>query len=178
MTTADFRGPLDLVDYDESWPARFVYYRDELAELLGDVALRIEHIGSTAVPGLAAKPVVDLLAGLESLDLMPQQIRAMEALGYEALGEYGLPGRLFFRKGSEPRTHHVHAVELGGDHWRRHLAVRDYLRAHPAEADAYAAEKRRVAAATSDRDEYSEGKAAFVQALERRALAWRDATQE
>ena len=141
-------------------------------------ARAVEHIGSTAVPGLAAKPVVDLLAGLESLDLAPEQIRAMEALGYEALGEYGLPGRLFFRKGSEPRTHHVHAVELGGEHWRRHLAVRDYLRAHRDEADAYAAEKRRVAAGASDRDEYTLGKAAFVEALEQRALAWRDATPE
>jgi GrpB-like predicted nucleotidyltransferase (UPF0157 family) len=124
------------------------------------------------VPGLAAKPVLDLLAGLDSLDVEPARIRAMEALGYEALGEYGLPRRLFFRKGRDARTHHVHAVEFGGPHWRRHLAVRDYLRAHPDEAAAYEGEKRRIAAHAADRDEYTTRKAPYVEALEARALAW------
>ena len=169
-------GPAALADPDPGWAEEGAREAAAVGRALD--ARAVEHVGSTAVPELAAKPVVDLLAGLDSLDLAPEQIRAMEALGYEALGEYGLPGRLFFRKGSEQRTHHVHAVELDGAHWRRHLAVRDYLRAHPDEADAYAAEKRRVASDTSHRDEYALGKAAFVDALEQRALAWRDATPE
>jgi NAD-dependent deacetylase len=169
-------GPAAMADPDPGWAEQGAREAVEVQKALG--ARVVEHVGSTAVPGLAAKPVLDLLAGLESLDLTSEHIRAMEALGYEALGEYGLPGRLFFRKGSEPRTHHVHAVELRGEHWRRHLAVRDYLRAHPDEAAAYEAEKRRIAAAASDRDEYALGKAGFVEALERRALAWREATMQ
>jgi GrpB-like predicted nucleotidyltransferase (UPF0157 family) len=123
------------------------------------------------VPGLAAKPVLDLLAGLHSVALQPEQIRAMEALGYECLGEFGLPGRIFFRKRPERRTHHVHAVEHGGEHWRRHLAVRDFLRAHPDEAERYAEVKRAAAVSAADRDTYWEAKAAYVEELERRALA-------
>jgi GrpB-like predicted nucleotidyltransferase (UPF0157 family) len=163
-------GPAEIADPDPAWAARADDEAARVQEALGAGA--VEHIGSTAVPGLAAKPVLDLLAGLESLELEPARIRAMEALGYEALGEYGLPGRLFFRKGREGRTHHVHAVVEGGEHWRRHVAVRDYLRAHPEEAAAYAAEKRRIAGAAADRDEYTEAKAAYVEALESRALAW------
>ena len=96
----------------------------------------------------------------------------MERLGYEYLGEHGLPGRLFFRKG-RPRSHHVHAVEFGGAHWERHLAVRDYLRAHPAEARRYGAFKRDLAAAVGgDRALYTGRKESYVADLERRALRW------
>jgi len=163
-------GPATLADPHPGWADEADGEAARVREALE--ARAVEHIGSTAVPGLAAKPVVDLLAGLDSLALDPERIRSMEALGYEALGEYGLPGRLFFRKGRDPRTHHVHAVVHGTDHWVRHLAVREYLRAHPAEAAAYAAEKCRIAADSSDRDRYTQEKAAFVEALEGRALAW------
>jgi len=162
--------PAVLADPDAGWAAEADAEATRVRAALD--ARAVEHIGSTAVPGLAAKPVVDLLAGLDSLALAPERIRGMEALGYEALGEYGLPGRLFFRKGDEPRTHHVHAVEFGGPQWRRHLVVRDFLRAHPDEADAYAAEKRRAAAASADLDAYTDAKAGYVETLERRALAW------
>jgi NAD-dependent deacetylase len=163
-------GPASLAEPDPGWAGDADEEAARVREALG--ARAVEHIGSTSVPGLAAKPVLDLLAGLDSLDVEPARIRAMEALGYEALGEYGLPRRLFFRKGRDARTHHVHAVEFGGPHWRRHLAVRDYLRAHPDEAAAYEAEKRRIAAHAADRDEYTTRKAPYVEALEARALAW------
>jgi len=139
-------------------------------EALGAVV--VEHIGSTAVPGLLAKPIIDLLAGLSPLDVGPG-VAAMEALGYEYLGEYGIPGREFFRKGGEQRTHHVHAVELGGAHWVRHVAFRDYLRAHPDEAARYGAAKVEAAAAVGeDWEGYWEVKEPVATEIQTRALAW------
>ena len=162
---------VEIQPYDPAWALRAAEEGERVRDALG--AESVEHIGSTAVPGLAAKPIVDFLAGLRSLELSSERISAMERLGYEFLGEYGLPGRLYFRKGA-PRTFHVHAVEVGGDHWERHLAVRDYLRGHPSEAEGYAAEKRRAAEASGgDWETYCDEKAAYVEALERRALAWR-----
>ena len=164
--------PARLVDYDPGWPAAFESERAHVAEALGDLALEIQHMGSTAVPGLAAKPVLDLLAGLRTLGLPPERIAAVERLGYEYKGEYGLPGRLFFRKGGGRRTHHLHAVKHGSELWRRHLAFRDYLRAHPDEAERYAAEKRRAAARDLTAPEYWEVKKPHVDALLHRAWAW------
>ena len=164
--------PFEVVDPDPGWRLAFEAERERVAAALGETVVEIEHIGSTAVPGLAAKPVVDLLLGLRSLQLEPAQVTAMERLGYEYLGEYGLPGRLFFRKGGAQRTHHVHAVEHGGEMWHRHRAFRDYLGAHPDEAAAYDADKRRAAAAAATRDEYWEAKQPYVDALFDRAWSW------
>jgi GrpB-like predicted nucleotidyltransferase (UPF0157 family) len=163
--------PATVVESDGGWPAAAAAEAKQVARALSAAA--VEHVGSTAVAGLAAKPVLDLLAGLRTLDLEPAQIDAMARLGYEYVGEYGLPGRLFFRKGGARRTHHVHAVAHDGEHWRRHLAFRDYLRAHPAEAEAYAREKRRAASAAPTAAEYWEAKQPYVEALAARALAWR-----
>ncbi len=163
-------GGVRLEPYDPGWPRRAAEEIELVCDALAAVA--VEHVGSTAVPGLDGKPIVDLLAGLGSLELSAEQLRAMDALGYECLGEYGIPGRIYFRKGV-PRTHHVHAVAIEGGHWARHLAVRDYLRHDPAEAALYGAEKRRaLAAAGGDWEAYCDEKADYVEGLERRALAW------
>jgi len=160
---------VELAEHDPGWAAAAAEEAARVREALGAVA--VEHVGSTAVSGLVAKPVLDLLAGLERASVEPEQVRAMEALGYGCLGEFGLPGRIFFRKEEGGRrTHHVHAVEHGRGHWRRHVAVRDFLRAHPEEAARYAEVKRAAAASAADRDAYWEAKAAYVEALERRAL--------
>jgi NAD-dependent deacetylase len=161
------KPPVVLAEPDPTWPGLAAEEAERVRDALGAVA--VEHIGSTSVSGLAAKPILDLLAGLDPLDVPPERIHAMEALGYEALGEYGLPGRIYFRAPNR----HVHAVELGGDHWARHLAFRDYLRAHPHETAAYAAEKRRALEASGgDGDRYWAEKAPYVEAVEQRALAW------
>jgi GrpB-like predicted nucleotidyltransferase (UPF0157 family) len=160
-----------VVDWDPAWPVRAAEEAAAVAEALR--AVRVEHIGSTAVPGLSAKPVLDLLAGLRSLDLGPAELQGMQALGYEYLGEHGLPGRLFFRKSPERRTHHVHAVGLGGTEWRRHLAFRDYLRAHPDEAARYGEAKRALARAVQgDWEAYTDRKTGIASDLQTRALAW------
>ena len=169
----DSAEPVVVVQCDPAWPRLFEEERGRIEAALGDAAVAVEHIGSTAVPGLAAKPVIDVLAGLRTLDLTRAQIEAMASLGYEYLGELGIPGRLFFRKG-RPRSHHIHAVLFGSDLWERHLAFRDYLRAHPDEAEGYSAFKRRLTAEVEgDRDRYTVGKDAFAAALQARALMWR-----
>lgn len=132
-------------------------------------AVAIEHIGSTSVPDLCAKPIVDVLVGLRELELSDEQIAAMEGIGYTYLGEYGLPGRLFFRK--EPRTHHVHVVEHGGDHWERQLTFRDALRTDADERQRYDEFKRKLAAEGHTRDVYTELKTPFIREVEARARA-------
>jgi GrpB-like predicted nucleotidyltransferase (UPF0157 family) len=162
-----------VVDYDLGWPSLFEQESRRVAGALGEAVVAVEHIGSTSVPGLAAKPIVDMLAGLGTLALPSGAVDAMGELGYEFLGEKGIPGRLFFRKG-RPRTHHVHAVLMGSDLWDRHLAFRDYLRVHADEADDYAQFKRRlVHDVDGDRDRYVDGKEAYAAALERRARSWK-----
>jgi NAD-dependent deacetylase len=171
------RSPIVISDYDSSWPVLFREEAERVGEALGDLVVAVEHIGSTAVPGLAAKPVIDILAGLRSLEIGRARIAAMEVLGYEYLGELGLPGRYYFRKGEAGSTHHVHAVEWDADQWHRHLAFRDYLRAHPDEALRYADAKRRLAAEVGhDWYEYVERKNAVVDELFPRAWRWYEAT--
>jgi GrpB-like predicted nucleotidyltransferase (UPF0157 family) len=160
-----------LVEHDPHWAGLALAEAALIRKALG--AVEVEHIGSTAVPGLSAKPVLDLLAGLRPLDVGSAEIEAMEGLGYEYLGEHGLPGRLFFRKGPKRRTHHVHAVELGGTEWLRHLAFRDYLRAHPDETARYGEAKRALARAVAgDWEAYTERKTGVATDLQTRGLAW------
>jgi GrpB-like predicted nucleotidyltransferase (UPF0157 family) len=144
--------------------------RARLAAVFDGLAAGIEHIGSTSVPGLCAKPIVDILVGLRELSLSSAEIEAMQRLGYEYLGEFGLPGRLYFRKG-EPRTHHVHVVTYGGDHWERHIAFRDVLRSNPEERRRYDELKRRLAAEGHPREAYTEMKTPFIREVEARARA-------
>jgi GrpB-like predicted nucleotidyltransferase (UPF0157 family) len=169
------RLPVEVVDYDPAWPSLYEEEAARICEALGDAVVEIEHMGSTAVPGLAGKPVIDISLGLRHLDLSAEQIAAMERIGYEYLGEFGFPGRLFFRRGRERRTHHVHAVEWGSEHWHRHRAFHEYLRAFPEEAARYADAKRRIAAESSDTSAYWEQKQAFVDELFERARRWYEA---
>ena len=160
---------VELVEHDPSWAGLFEEERVRLAPIFDGQVVAIEHIGSTSVPDLCAKPIVDVLVGLRDLELSDEQIEAMGRLGYDYLGEHGLPGRLFFRK--EPRTHHVHVVEHGGEHWERQLTFRDVLRADADERKRYDAYKRRLAAEGHPRDTYTELKTPFIREVEARARA-------
>jgi GrpB-like predicted nucleotidyltransferase (UPF0157 family) len=160
---------VELQEYDPTWAELFESERQLLAGIFGSRAVAIEHVGSTSVPGLSAKPIVDVLIGLRELALSDAQIEAMRRLGYEYLGEHGLAGRLFFRK--KPRTHHVHVVEHGGAHWDRQLVFRDALRSDPDERRRYDAFKRRLAAEGHPRDVYTELKTPFIREIEARARA-------
>jgi GrpB-like predicted nucleotidyltransferase (UPF0157 family) len=158
-------GEVRLVPHDAAWAAAFAAERDRLRAALGRHAVAIEHIGSTAVPDLPAKPVIDIAVAVRSLLALPELIRAMEAAGYTHKGEHGLPGRQFFVRG-EPATHHVHLVEPDSPLWADWIALRDDLRAHPADRAAYAAFKLGLAARhAQDRDAYTKAKDPFVQQL-------------
>jgi GrpB-like predicted nucleotidyltransferase (UPF0157 family) len=160
---------VELVEHDPSWAELFEEERDRLAGVFDGQAVAIEHIGSTSVPGLCAKPIVDVLVGVRNLELSKKQVEAMEGLGYEFLGEYGLAGRLFFRK--HPRTHHVHIVEHGGLHWERQLTFREALRSDSEERRRYDQFKRRLASEGHTREVYTDLKTPFIREVEARARA-------
>jgi GrpB-like predicted nucleotidyltransferase (UPF0157 family) len=174
--TWDFRGqpalndPINVVDHDPRWAETFKHERERLAEVLGDLALAIEHVGSTAVPGLAAKPIVDIMVGVERTPLPESTLIALGTLGYQYRGDSGVPGKQYFR--TNPRTRHLHVVEFGGEDWVRTLAFRDYLRTHPTAVLEYEALKRELAQFHRDnRNRYLEGKASFIRSVIKRAEA-------
>jgi GrpB-like predicted nucleotidyltransferase (UPF0157 family) len=135
--------------------------------------VRLEHVGSTAVPGLAAKPILDLQVSVAALEPRERYGAPLERLGYLFVPAPESPDyHLFARPPERPRTHHVHVCAAGSDHEARHVAVRDFLRAHPDEAARYADLKRRlVARHPHDRLAYIAGKEAYMAALEARAWA-------
>jgi GrpB-like predicted nucleotidyltransferase (UPF0157 family) len=162
-----------VVPYDAAWPELYAVEVARLEPLLltHGVSLVFEHTGSTAVPGLAAKPVLDILAGRASDDECDVAITALEAAGYVFRGEQGVPGRDFFRRG-EPRQYHLHLTTVGSAFWRDHRAFRDYLRSHPDAAAVYDSLKRDLAARyPRDREAYIHGKTAFVEGVLAEAMA-------
>lgn len=162
------RPPVVVQDYDPEWPRLFEEEKATILGTIGHVVAAIEHVGSTAAPGLAAKPIIDILVGVRRLDDAQQCIAPLQRIGYEYVPEYevSLPERRYFRKGS-PRTHHLHMVEVGSDFWERHLLFRNYLRTHPEAARAYEELKRDLAVRHgADREAYTEGKTPFIRAVE------------
>lgn len=156
-----------VVPYDPAWPELYAVEiaRVEPILLSHAVSLVFEHTGSTAVPGLAAKPVLDILAGRRSdADRVPA-IAALQAAGYVYRGEQGIAGRDFFRRG-EPRQYHLHFTAVDSTFWRDHRTFRDYLRTHPDAAATYAILKRELAARyPHDRSAYIDGKTVFIQGI-------------
>ncbi|MGK0685089.1 GrpB family protein [Serratia marcescens] len=159
--------------YDPQWVER---YKDEalkLREVLAGVLTAIHHIGSTAVPELAAKPTIDILLEVESLAALDGLNDGMRNMGYTPRGENGIAGRRYYIKGNGDRTHHVHAFTTGSEQAIRHLAFRDYLRKHQGVAQQYAAIKRQAAEDSRQNPAaYGRLKNEFVQRHEQLALAW------
>ena len=155
-------GSVRVVPYDASWPRLFQEESLRLRASLAPLAIELEHTGSTSVPGLAAKPVLDILAGVpEQLAIAPY-VAALVAAGYVHRGEQGIPGREFFRRG-DPRAYHIHLTRVGSGFWREHLAFRDYLRSHADVRDEYARLKVALAARfPADRAAYIDSKAPFI----------------
>lgn len=169
---------VEVVPYDPAWPAHFERERHALFEALPAVIGAVHHIGSTSVEGLAAKPIIDMLMEVRSLRELDATAESLAALGYEALGEYGIAGRRYFRKGGMRRTHQIHAFATGDENILRHLAFRDYLISNPDVRVRYAELKIGLAAScNNDIDTYCAGKDAFVKHHEQRALALRAAEQ-
>jgi len=134
-------------EYDPNWPALFEEEARRLCDAFGSAALRIEHVGSTAVPGLAAKPVIDIQVSVASLVPHGRYLNTMAALGYRhvALDDFDLVYPFFHKPAEWLSTHHVHLCLAGGEQEWKHLAFRNYLRAHPQTTRAYEALKRELA---------------------------------
>ncbi len=155
-------GTVRVVEYDERWPALFLAESQRLREACQPLPLHFEHVGSTAVPGLCAKPVLDILAGHPRGTSVDEYVAHLERAGYEHRGNAGIPDHQFFRRG-QPRAYHIHLVEKGGRLWKEYLAFRDSLRANAAVARQYRDLKQALAARfPRDREAYIQGKAAFV----------------
>ena len=158
----NLREAVELVPYDPTWPARFAFEREQIAAALGDLARAVHHVGSTAIPGLDAKPIIDIMVVVRHLDDAVACIAPLQALGYAFIDYPQNVDRRFFRKGL-PRTHHLHIVAEGSRSLADHLDFRDALRADPALRQQYQALKRALAGKhRRDRAQYSERKGAFI----------------
>ncbi|NIN69715.1 MAG: GrpB family protein [Anaerolineae bacterium] len=167
--------PVVIVEYNPRWPAMYEEERQSILTATGDLIVAIEHIGSTAVPGLGAKPIIDIMAAVRELVDAERCVEPLKTIGYEYVPEYNdiIPERRYFRKGRpEGRTHHLHMVEWTSDFWRTHLLFRDHLRAHPEEAEEYYRLKRELSTKYgADREGYAETKTSFIESVVARAQA-------
>lgn len=167
---------LEIVEYDLNWPRKFESERMRIAGTLGDLALRIDHNGSTAVPGLAAKPIIDIQVSVGQLHPIETYASRLARLGYQHVphpDDYNMP--YFHRPRDWPHTYHIHVVQAQGEEERRTLAFRDYLRDHGSVAREYEDLKRSLAphfnaTSSSSRQAYSDSKSEFINRIVQRAL--------
>ncbi|MER9305483.1 GrpB family protein [Mesorhizobium sp. M0496] len=156
-------NPVIIVPYDPAWPDVFAHIRDEIAPALGTTALAIEHIGSTAVVGLAAKPIIDMDVVIPTEADLSVAIGKLSKIGYAYDGERGIDGRHAFTQPISLPAHHLYVCAAANQELGRHIAFRDYLRANPDEARTYGLLKTRLADRFgSDREGYSNAKTAFI----------------
>jgi GrpB-like predicted nucleotidyltransferase (UPF0157 family) len=164
------RAPIVVADYDPGWPALFERLARPVREAVADLGARVEHVGSTAVPGLAAKPIVDIDVVVAAPSDVPEAIERLRGLGYVYQGDKGIVGREAFLWPPGAPVHHLYVVVDGGPPYRDHVRFRDHLRQHPDKAEEYAALKRELARRHGrDRIAYTDAKTGFVTAILRAA---------
>jgi GrpB-like predicted nucleotidyltransferase (UPF0157 family) len=162
--------PVIIVDYDPIWPSVFEQLCAPVVTALGDLGVIVEHVGSTAVPGLAAKPIIDMDVVLPSVADIPEAILRLGSLGYDHRGDLGIPGREAFLSPAERPRHHLYVCALDSQELRRHCSFRDYLLTHPDDARAYGSLKKAAALRfANDRVAYTEAKTRFVESILQRA---------
>jgi GrpB-like predicted nucleotidyltransferase (UPF0157 family) len=162
-------GQLRLVPYDPNWLRLFRAEKEQLCTSLGNYILDVYHIGSTSIPGMPAKPILDIGVAMANFEEASRCIPLMEQLGYTYKGENGIPRRHYFVKG-DPRTHHLHMLEIESEEWKNHLLFRDYLYANPTSAQEYANLKQTLATQfATDREAYQTGKEYFIKAVLQKA---------
>lgn len=157
---------IEVVSYNPKWPEMFASEAKLIKQALGDNCIAIHHIGSTSVPGLSAKPIIDMLPVVRDIQRVDQATKAMESLGYEVKGEYGIAFRRYFQKSKDIKTHHVHVFQEGDSEISRYLKFRDWMLSHPEDAAAYAKLKQELAANSQNMMEYCNGKDAFVASID------------
>ena len=162
-----------LSPYQDTWAKLFKEEKWRLEEAIGEGILDVQHIGSTAVPGLTAKPILDIGVAVKNFEEAFALISPIEALGYTYRGENGIARRHYFVKGpADKRTHHIHMFEESNEEWTTHLLFRDYLRTHPETVAAYQTLKEDLAKRyPKDRNAYTDGKHEFIQRVLQEARA-------
>jgi len=164
------RGIVRLAPYNAEWARLFEEERARLQAAVGDYVLDIQHVGSTSIPGMVAKPIIDIAIAVVSFEGALGCVGPMERIGYEYEGENGVPRRHLFVKRNPSTTYHVHISEPGSRNWENQVLFRDYLLAHPEVAEEYVALKMRLAEQfPSDREAYTDGKAPFIERILRLA---------
>ena len=165
---------ITIAEYDPEWADMFERQKQQLADIIGQSVKAIEHIGSTAVPGLAAKPIIDIMAGLKDFQLADIIVLKLIEQGYQYFGQYEdeIPDRRFFKKVAAGQTiSHIHMVEFASEFWQRHLLFRDYLRANPDVARQYAELKIDLAKKDwQDSNDYCRAKTDFIREIEKQAM--------
>ncbi len=168
-----------IVPYRSDWPLLFQEESERINQTFGEVVLAIHHIGSTAIPGIErAKPCIDMILEVSDIEMFDELENDMIALGYVPRGEFGIAGRRFFFRDVDGfdaiRTYHVHAYQCGHSEIERYLNFKDYLIAHPGEAQAYSRLKRELSRKfTGDMTRYTEGKSDFIMDIDRKAKVWK-----
>ena len=171
MSDLNTQRTIEVLPYNKTWPRVFQAEKQLLAKIFGDLAVSIEHIGSTSVTGLCAKPIIDIQIEVRNIQAVDDLNHQFEQLGYHAKGENGIKGRRYFQKGGNQRTHHVHVYQSGDENLLRHLAFRDYLINNPDIRDQYAKVKLlAVTQCNQDINQYMAMKNDFIQHHEKLAL--------
>ncbi|MBS3766059.1 GrpB family protein [Candidatus Bipolaricaulota bacterium] len=172
MANSSEKRRIVLASPNPDWKEHFEEEAEKLKEIFTNL-VAIHHIGSTAIRGVKAKPVIDILLVVDDLSAVAGFVEELEKLGYTYKGENGLPGREYFEKGDPVHTHHLHVFEEGDREIDRHLLFRDYLNAHPKEAKAYSALKESLAVEyRTDPEGYTEAKSDFISEIDRKANNW------
>ena len=157
-----------ITEYTPQWALEFEQEKIKIAEALGDIVLGIEHIGSTSVPGLGAKPIIDMMAGVAALgEIAPLHRDRLEGIGYHFVDHPHFPERRFFRRGEwRAGTHHLHVYRYEGEHWTSQLLFRNYLMRHPEVLKEYFQLKQTLAQLyPHDRVKYTEAKGSFIRKI-------------
>jgi GrpB-like predicted nucleotidyltransferase (UPF0157 family) len=165
---------VDVSSHKKEWLLMFQLESETLKDIFGDLIINIHHIGSTAIPYIKAKPVIDIMIEVINICEVDKFNDQMEQLDYISYGENGIPNRRFFSKGGDNRTHHVHIFEQGNSEISRHIAFRDYMIAHPEEAQKYSQLKQSLADKYPTNIEmYIEGKSDYIKSIDKKAEKWR-----
>ena len=167
---------VEVVPHNPNWFSAFENESKQVAVTLGHNIVAIHHIGSTAIPTIYAKPIIDLLIEVKEIARVDERNSAMQVLGYEIMDEFGISGRRFFRKDNEAgiRTHHIHAFEISSAQVERHLTFRNYMIANAEDAQKYSELKQELARKYPNNIEaYMDGKDEFIKEMDKKAAEWK-----
>lgn len=163
---------VELTEYNPKWPQLFADAANEIKFILKENCVQIHHIGSTAIPNMYAKPIMDILPVVKDIRLIDSLNHAFEKLGYVCMGEYGIAGRRFYWKSKAKRTHHIHLFEQGAPEIKRYLLFRDFMMAHKDYVQAYSLIKQSLAEVFSeDIENYVNGKSSFIQMIDYKTVS-------